>query len=557
MRALLKKTSLGAALAALLAPSLAAAATIVIVNADGPGEGFNDPTPATAVGGNAGTTVGEQRLIAFRYAADVWGAKLQSAVPVQIYAQFNPLFCTATSAVLGSAGAITAARDFLRAPYGGTWYQAALANKIAGEDLEPSTPDLRARFNSDIGKPGCYEGGSWYYGLDAREGASQIDLVAVLLHEFAHGLGFAAFTSAASGQKLMGHDDVYSRFYYDYTLDQVRNDMTNPERRDSAVNGGNVVWTGDQATAGVPIALLGRPSLIVNSPAALAASYAAGTAAFGAALTRAGVTGDLVLATDVGGSSLGCNAITAPVAGKIALVDRGSCPFTVKVKNAQNAGAIAAVVANNTTGLISMSGVDPTILIPAVSITQALGVAIKAALPGVNATVGLDPNSGQRDGYALLYAPNPVEPGSSISHWDVTAYPNQLMEPFINSDLTHSVDVTGIPPGGRPDLTRPLLWDVGWYPDADLDGAPDAVDACPGTDTTRTVVVGGIDTGARDRADGKGCAFSQRLAERCGALANPGTYSSCVTQLTNAFVTGNWMRPSEQGAIDSAAARTK
>lgn len=558
MRASANRILAAALAAALLAPGAASAAEIVIVNGDGPGEGFNDPTPASPLGGNAGTTVGEQRLIAFQRAATIWGAKLASPATVQIFAQFNPLSCTATSAVLGSAGAISVSRDFLRAPFDGTWYHQALANKIAGEDLEPGLPDLRARFNSNIGTTGCLQGSGWYYGLDANEPAGRIDLVAVLLHEFAHGLGFAAFTSSTTGQKLRGHDDIYSRYYFDYTLSQVRNDMTNPERVFSAVNTGNVVWTGEQVTAGVPVAFTGRPSFIVASPAGLAGSYPVGTAAFGPPLTTPGVTGEVVLgvAADGSGTTLGCGSVTAAVAGKIALLDRGTCAFVLKAFNAELAGAKAVVIANNTAGLLGMGGSGP-ITIPAVLITQALGAAVKAALPGVTATVGLDPGivAGQRDGFALLYAPDPVQPGSSISHFDTSAFPNQLMEPAINSDLTHSVDVV-FAAGQRADLTRPLLWDVGWYPDADLDGAPDAVDDCPGTDTTRTVVVGGIDTGVRDRADGAGCPFSQRLATDCGGIANPGAYSSCVTQLSNAFVAGGWMRSSEQGAIDSAAPRT-
>ena len=52
----------------------ARAAMITVVNLDGPNEGFNDPTPVAQVGGNPGTTLGEQRLIAFQYAADAWGA---------------------------------------------------------------------------------------------------------------------------------------------------------------------------------------------------------------------------------------------------------------------------------------------------------------------------------------------------------------------------------------------------------------------------------------------------------------------------------------------------
>ena len=42
-------------------------------------------------------------------------------------------------------------------------------------------------------------------------------------------------------------------------------------------------------------------------------------------------------------------------------------------------------------------------------------------------------------GKMLLNAPNPVVDGSSVSHWDSIARPNQLMEPSINTDLTHNV----------------------------------------------------------------------------------------------------------------------
>src|SRR5262245_59811557 len=69
---------------------LQAAATINIVNMDGPGEGFNDTTPAVPVGGNTGTTIGAQRLIAFQHAADLWGAQLNSNVVISVAASFDP-----------------------------------------------------------------------------------------------------------------------------------------------------------------------------------------------------------------------------------------------------------------------------------------------------------------------------------------------------------------------------------------------------------------------------------------------------------------------------------
>ena len=100
-----------------------------------PGVGFNDPTPAAPIGGNTGTTRGQQRLIAFQFAADVWGALLPSPVEIKVTASFDPLTCSPTSAVLGSAGTRLAFTDFAGAPQAATWYPAALANKLAGYDL--------------------------------------------------------------------------------------------------------------------------------------------------------------------------------------------------------------------------------------------------------------------------------------------------------------------------------------------------------------------------------------------------------------------------------------
>src|SRR5262245_52957653 len=79
-----------------LAPA-AKAATIVIVNNDGPGEGFNDPTAVSPVGGNPGTTLGAQRLYIFQHAAAIWGAILPSNVTIRVLAQMNSQTCNATS----------------------------------------------------------------------------------------------------------------------------------------------------------------------------------------------------------------------------------------------------------------------------------------------------------------------------------------------------------------------------------------------------------------------------------------------------------------------------
>ena len=120
-----------ALLALLACPHAFAAATIVVNNVDLPGEGFNDPTPVDPVGNNPGVTLGEQRLIVFQFAADLWGSLLDSEVEIVVQATYRDLPCSTGSALLASAGSVRVLADFPGAPHDDTWYQPALANKLA------------------------------------------------------------------------------------------------------------------------------------------------------------------------------------------------------------------------------------------------------------------------------------------------------------------------------------------------------------------------------------------------------------------------------------------
>src|SRR5262245_34767607 len=137
-----------ALLALCLVAAPAAATTITIVNNDGVGEGFNDPTAVAPVGGNSGTTRGAQRLIVFQQAAALWGAVLNSTIEIKVGSTFDALFCDMTGGVLGLAGPNSVHRDFAGAPLASTWYAAALANSLAGSDLNPGVDDIGAQFNS-------------------------------------------------------------------------------------------------------------------------------------------------------------------------------------------------------------------------------------------------------------------------------------------------------------------------------------------------------------------------------------------------------------------------
>lgn len=122
------KRSLFSAICATLLAGNASAATITIVNLDGPNEGFNDPTPVAALPSNPFTTLGEQRLHVFQTAANQWGALLVSNIEIRVQAAFNPLTCSGTSAVLGSAGGTTLHQNFANAPVANVWYSSSLAS---------------------------------------------------------------------------------------------------------------------------------------------------------------------------------------------------------------------------------------------------------------------------------------------------------------------------------------------------------------------------------------------------------------------------------------------
>lgn len=442
-----------------VAAAPAAAANLVLVNLDPPGVGLNDPTPVAPVGGNPGVTLGEQRTNVYNLATQLWGSVIASDVDIFVGATFTPLACSPTGAVLGAAGTTFILRDFPGAPFPLTWFHSALADSLAGVELIPNTIDIISFFNSDVDDdPNCLVGRRWYYGFDNNQGID-LDFLSVVMHEIAHGLGFSNFINEATGASPQDLPDIYSRFSLDLTTGRTWDVMTPAERVDSAVNSLNVVWNGDSVNAQAPFVLGPRPSARVLNPQGVAGSYEVQAASYGPPLRgNGGTTGKMVVADDgVGVPSDACEPIQNNLSGKIALVDRGGCTFVSKTLNAQAAGAKGVIVVNNQPrGLPPMGGTSEEAVIPSVGMTRDHGDLLKAAAARNSVSkLILDGNflAGTMQGYVRLYAPDPVALGSSISHWDTTATPNLLMEPFITPDLESAVDL---------DLTPALFEDIGW-----------------------------------------------------------------------------------------------
>lgn len=113
----------------------------------------------------------------------------------------------------------------------------------------------------------------------------------------------------------------------------------------------------------------------VESPGSAARALTAGAATVGhliatpitvGSFTAAGISGDFTTVTTdltallgvvtesptdpVTSLSTACGKIATKLTGKIALISRGVCSFSVKILNAQNAGAVAVLVSNNAVG---------------------------------------------------------------------------------------------------------------------------------------------------------------------------------------------------------------
>jgi subtilisin family serine protease len=111
-----------------------------------------------------------------------------------------------------------------------------------------------------------------------------------------------------------------------------------------------------------------------SSPLVPPGLYAATLAQFGPQIFNQ--EGDLKFSdpTDLGCSPYAPGTFT----GMIALINRGTCTFTVKVKNAQDAGALGVLIVNNTNTFPGgMGGTDSTITIPSMMTTLAIGTALK------------------------------------------------------------------------------------------------------------------------------------------------------------------------------------
>ena len=206
--------------------------------------------------------------------------------------------------------------------------------------------------------------------------------------------------------------DVFYRYGFDeksgnfqannYGRGGAGNDYVQAQAQDGTPNGASAPL--NNANFGTPVdgsrptmqMYLWQPPypnrVTVQAPSPAAGAYDATDAQFGAPVPPVGLTGNVVLVNDnVGTKTDACEPLVGFPAGSIALLERGGCSFTIKVLNAQNAGAVAAILHNNVPGGPAIRlgfATTPTpdtnaalVAIPSVMISYNDGHKLRANLP--------------------------------------------------------------------------------------------------------------------------------------------------------------------------------
>ena len=192
------------------------------------------------------------------------------------------------------------------------------------------------------------------------------------------------------------------------------------------------------------------------------------------------------------------------VRSNIALISRGTLYFSDKVANAMTAGARAAIIYNNTNGIFLGTLQYASNWIPALAISQANGLTLKALLPTTGTVVNaVDSNQS----YKLLDGTSMATPHvSGAVAFAAMNFPAESVSQRIQRVLTNADIVTGLQgkvrTSGRLNLLRivdtdrnnlPDWWEQTYFShllgtnanaDADHDGASNLAEWIAGTNPT-------------------------------------------------------------------------
>ena len=176
--------------------------------------------------------------IQLQAAVDVWAENFESKVPIHIEATWGR---SSSYSILGSARPGNYFANFAGAPDPSLWYPSALANALAGKDLDGDTPEMIITVNSLA---------DWYRGGGVGPSKSEYDLQSVMLHEMAHGLGFLSTSNYDEFFRYGSIDQPTPFDAYVQTGDGRRlSDLPSPSLELGEALTSKLVWSGANGIA--------------------------------------------------------------------------------------------------------------------------------------------------------------------------------------------------------------------------------------------------------------------------------------------------------------------
>jgi len=166
-------------------------------------------------------------------AIDIWAANFVSSTPITVEASWGR---SSTNGILGSARPGNYFSNFPGAPDSTLWYPSALANALAGGDLDKNNPEIIIQVNSAA---------NWDQLNDHHPSTSEYDLESVFIHEIAHGLGFLSTDSYDTFFKYGILDQPTAFDAYAQTPDGRRlSDLPTPSLELGQALTNTLVWSG-------------------------------------------------------------------------------------------------------------------------------------------------------------------------------------------------------------------------------------------------------------------------------------------------------------------------
>lgn len=161
----------------------------------------------------------EQVKVPFEQAIAIWEKYLISTQTIRVKATWSK---TMTNTVLAETGATRIYRSsasISNLPYANVWYPTPLAEALSGKELNSGDFDMTVTLNANI---------NWYYGTDAKAQTGKYDMITVLLHEIAHGLGFSSSMSIINSDTQGQYGQSGSAYIFDiFMQDSKKVKLTN------------------------------------------------------------------------------------------------------------------------------------------------------------------------------------------------------------------------------------------------------------------------------------------------------------------------------------------